>query len=158
MILATPVRFSADFVSMRAVVSLVFVVAAALRAQMPNVPVIGNDYAFIHTPDTLTAGQTTFSFENQGKMRHEMSIFLIKEGMTSRDVFDAFSAGGRREAIREKPIGLLIATPGDTSGGRLLVTLLPRRSYAIVCTLRDTPDAKQHVMLGMLTTFYVKPN
>ena len=63
--------------------------------------------------------------------------------------------GGRRSDLYETHIGLLIAIPGDTAGGRLLATLLPGRTYALICALRDTPDAQPHVMLGMLAAFTV---
>jgi hypothetical protein len=125
-------------------------------AQVPDVHVIGNDYAFLHPPDTVAAGQTTFSFENHGTVRHELSLALLGESMTLRAVLDAFSQGAPRRGML-KSIGVLIAAPNDTSGGRLLATLIPGRTYTLVCTLRDKPDAQQHVMLGMISAFFVKP-
>ena len=50
---------------------------------------------------------------------------------------------------------MLLAAPGDTAGGRIYVRLIPGRSYALVCVLRDNPDAKQHIDLGMLGGFIV---
>jgi hypothetical protein len=46
--------------------------------------------------------------------------------------------------------------PGRTAGGRLLVDLLPGRTYLLVCTLKDTPEAKPHAEMGMLAAIQVK--
>jgi len=136
--------------------SLSVAAAEAQVGQLPDVHVVGNDYAFLHPPDTVAAGQTTFSFENRGTVRHELGLALLGPSATLKDLLDVYQNGGARRGIVAKSIGVLVAAPNDTSGGRLVATLIPGRTYAIVCTLRDKPDAQQHVMLGMLSAFVVK--
>jgi hypothetical protein len=41
--------------------------------------VVGTDYAF-QIPEPIRSGETLFTFENRGTVRHEMSIVLLKEG------------------------------------------------------------------------------
>src|SRR5215212_305292 len=53
-----------------------------------QVTVIGNDYAFTQLPATIPAGQTLFAFENRGKVRHEMSVMLLKPGITLQQVLE----------------------------------------------------------------------
>jgi hypothetical protein len=136
---------------------LVFVVAPALGAQSPaQVAILGDDYAFLHPPTTLPSGETLFAFENRGKVRHEMSLALLKPGVTADDAMRAvMDPGARRRDLYDKSIGVLLAFPGDTAGGRLLVRLIPGRTYVILCTLRDKPDAPQHIALGMAAAFSV---
>ena len=120
-----------------------------------QVRIVGNDYAFTQVPSSLPAGEAVFAFENRGKVRHELSIALLKRERGAADILDAFKQGNRRRELYETSIGVLLAFPGDTAGGRLLATLLPGRTYALICSLRDTPDAQQHVLMGMYAVFTV---
>lgn len=147
--------------TIRAATAILLIAGSNLRAQAtdhatPVVHVVGNDYAFIQPPDTLGPGQTVFRFENRGTVRHEVSLALLRNGVTIREVYDAFASGTPRGTLIESSIGILIAAPSDTSGGRILVTLMPGRHYAMLCALRDKPDAAQHVMLGMISSFFVR--
>ena len=131
--------------------------APATTAEPAHVMVVGADYAFIQLPTTLGPGPTLFAFENHGAKRHEMSIALLKPGV---DVASLVGPGDRpavsARAVSDSIIGLLIARPGERSGGQLYANLLPGRTYAVVCTLRDTPDAHQHIDLGMYGSFQVR--
>jgi hypothetical protein len=122
-----------------------------------QVTIVGNDYAFVQAPTTLPAGETLFAFENRGKVRHEFSLGLLKPGVAIQDVLNMVTQGGRRRNLIESPIGILIANPSDTSGGRLLARLMPGRSYVVICTLRDTAGAQPHAALGMIGGFTVPP-
>ncbi len=136
--------------------SLTVVLARSLAAQAPaRVAIIGNDYAFIDFPATIAAGPTQFSFENRGKVRHEMSVVLLRPGVTVQDVLQRGPAAASSKAMTEKIIGILIARPGESAGGRLAVELEAGRRYLVVCTLKDAPDAKPHVELGMVASFDV---
>jgi len=128
----------------------------ARTAEPVHFAVIGTDYAFLHLPATLGAGPTLFSFENRGTKRHEMSIALLRAGVTA----DSLIARGSlmtvsSRAVSDSLIGLLVARPGEWAGGQLYAVLLPGRTYVVVCTLRDTPDALPHAVLGMVGTFRV---
>lgn len=129
---------------------------AALHSGLSHVTVIGTDYAFRQLPTTLRAGPTLFAFENKGAKRHEMSIALLKPGIA----VESLVAGGERasvspRAVSDSIIGLLIARPGERSGGQLYANLVAGRTYVVICTLRDAPDAHQHSDLGMVGSFHV---
>ncbi len=130
------------------------------QANKPTViTIVSDDYAFVKTPTALPPGETVFAFVNQGTQRHELNLRLLKPGVTVEQAMRAAIQGGGgagQRSLVERSIGVLIAQAHDTSGGRLLVTLLPGRVYAMVCIFRDTPDAQEHVMLGMLGGFTVK--
>ena len=159
---------------MRIQLAIAFLVltAASAKAQTisPNrVTIVGSDYAFIGAPTTLPAGETLFAFVNRGTVRHEVNIRLLRPGISVADAQRAFlqqaipagegvtaaAAGLRTRQVVERSVGVLLAAPGDSSGGQLYVRLIPGRSYALVCVLRDSPDAKQHIDLGMLGGFVV---
>ena len=134
---------------------------AVVRAQSPKQPapnrvaVIGNDYAFVQLPATIAAGPTLFSFDNQGKVRHEMSIALLKPGVTVQQVLDRGPGAAGSRAMSERLIGILIARVGESSGGELLVDLKPGQRYLVVCNLKDPPDGRPHAELGMIRSFDV---
>ena len=121
-----------------------------------RVAVVGDDYAFVQFPSTLPPGATLFSFENRGHVRHELSIALLKPGVTLQDVLQKGPGGAGSRLLAERLIGILVARPGESSGGQLLVTLEPGRRYVAVCTLKDSPGAQPHVALGMIGTFDIR--
>lgn len=130
--------------------------AVALPARAPaQVTVVGNDYAFVQIPATIAAGNTLFSFENHGHVRHELSVALLQPGVTLQQVMQAPPGQTASRKFVESIVGILIARPGESSGGELFVDLKHGRRYIVVCTLRDTPDAQRHAELGMVTTFDV---
>jgi hypothetical protein len=119
-----------------------------------RVSVVATEYAFVGFPATIAAGPTAFSFENLGEVRHEMTIILLRPGLTLKDVMGAGAAASGPKTA-ESLIGLLIARKHESAGGQLLVDLKSGRRYLVICNLKDTPDAQQHSMLGMVTTFEV---
>jgi hypothetical protein len=130
-------------------------VALAAFASPPEITVVGNDYAFVQVPASVAAGKTLFSFENRGRVRHELSMALLQPGVTLQQVVDAPPGQTVSRKFVESVVGILIARPGESSGGQLFVDLQHGRRYIIVCTLKDSPDAKRHVELGMATSFDV---
>jgi hypothetical protein len=121
-----------------------------------RVAIVGGEYAFIQLPTTLAPGPTLFSFENKGTKRHEMSLALLKSGVT----IDVLTRSENRlvpsaRTVSDSIVGVLIARPGEHSGGQLYADLIPGRTYAVVCTLKDTPDAQTHLELGMVGSFRV---
>jgi hypothetical protein len=137
--------------------------SAAQSAATPPSPakhtiVLGNDYTFAGIPASMPAGAALFAFENRGKVRHEMSMALLQPSMTLDDVKRRMQAGEAvmRTELIDQPIGILIARPGGRTGGELWVDLQRGRTYLVICTLKDTPEAPQHAMIGMVTTFDVR--
>ena len=120
-----------------------------------QVAVVGNDYAFVRFPATIPAGATLFSFDNRGNVRHEMSVVLLHAGVTMQQIVEKGPGAASSRAFADRPIGILIARPGEASGGQLFVELLSGRRYLVVCSLKDAPDAPQHAQLGMVTSFDV---
>ena len=130
---------------------------ARQSAEPAQVAVIGADYAFVELPPTIAAGPTLFSFQNRGAKRHEMSITLLTMGVA----VDSLLAAGERatvgsRAVSDSIVGLLIARPRERSGGQLYANLIAGRTYIVICTLRDTPDARRHADLGMVGYFLVR--
>lgn len=66
----------------------------------------------------------------------------------------AFARSSSGQSAERPPRVVIIGSdyPG-TSGGELLVDLQPGRRYLVICTLRDAPDASQHMTLGMIGSF-----
>jgi hypothetical protein len=122
-----------------------------------HVAIVGADYAFVQPPSTLPGGPTLFSFENRGLKRHEMSVVLLRQDVT----VDELLRGGEQlsvssRAVSDSIVGLLLARPGERSGGQLYANLIVGRTYVVICTLKDTPDARRHVDLGMIASFKVR--
>jgi hypothetical protein len=138
---------------------LVACAVGTLRAQTTPTParitVIGNDYTFVQFPATIAAGPTLFSFENRGKVKHEMSVLLLKPGFTMQQVMEMPPAAPSSRAVAERIIGVLLARVGESSGGQLLADLRPGQRYLVICTLKDPPDTRRHADMGMVATFDV---
>ena len=147
----------------RGAVTLPVAAAALLPAILPGcaveettneVTVVGIDYAF-DAPDTLPPGLTAIAFENRGRFPHEMILVRLKEAVTLEEIMQAVQGGGDPSEFTEGGPGILIAGPGKTAASRLLVDLIPGRTYALVCNFRDEPEAPSHTELGMRSSFRV---
>lgn len=132
-------------------------VAETARAQKSaDVAITGVDYAFVAVAPQLAAGPTTFSFENTGKVRHELVLVRLRPGITPDSAMRARQAGAPPQTVSEIPNGILIAAPGEKASGRLIVDLAAGRTYLLVCNFRDAPDKPPHTALGMFASFQVK--
>jgi len=128
--------------------------ASGQGAKLPTqIEVVANDYAFMPLPTRIEAGPTIFSFANHGKVVHEMSMGRLKQGATFEDLLRVSKAGGRLRDIMDRSVGVLIAGPGKSPDGRLLVDLVRGETYVVLCNFKDTPDAPTHLTLGMYATF-----
>lgn len=134
---------------------LVFVSVPPLGAE--EVKIIGRDFAF-DAPAILGAGMTTFVFENPGQLRHEMIIVLLRQDVTEQQIKEAHQRGMPLGKQREQfwdgeVLGILLAMPGQSSPGKLVVNLVPGRTYLMICQLEAPVGAPRHNILGMYTTF-----
>ena len=121
-----------------------------------HIAVVGADYAFTQLPSELAAGPTLIAFENRGTKRHEMSISLLKQGVTIEQIIRSEKGSVGSRAVTDSIVGLLIARPGEQSGGQLYVNLVSGRTYLVICTLKDTPNARRHSEMGMIGGFKVR--
>ena len=118
-------------------------------APIREIDVPGSDYAF-QVPDSLPPGEVKLSFQNTGKVEHEMAVALLKEGITLSRVMEIGKSGGSPDSLIDGIVGILIASPGQRAAGNLMVNLLPGRTYAFVCNFQDAPDQPPHMALGMV--------
>jgi len=125
-------------------------------AAMPRVDsIVGVDYAFSRYPKTLAPGRHTFLFRNEGKFRHEVSMTLLKRGVTVARVVEADKAGASVDSLFESGIGVLWSRAGETPLGRLEVDLLPGREYLIDCGFSNDDKSPPHYALGMYGSIVV---
>src|SRR5512132_1294575 len=71
-----------------------------------QVTVVGNDYAFVQIPATIAAGNTLFSFENHGHVRHELSVALLQPGVTLQQVMQAPPGQTASRKFAESIVGI----------------------------------------------------
>ncbi|MFL5603125.1 MAG: hypothetical protein ACJ77R_06945, partial [Gemmatimonadaceae bacterium] len=60
---------------------------------------------------------------------------------------------GRLREVVTRSVGILVAGPGKSPDGRLLVDLIPGETYLVLCNFKDTPVGPTHMTLGMYATF-----
>ncbi len=134
--------------------SLLALGTSTLAAQKPHTIIVrGMNYAF-QVPDTVPAGLTGFSLDNQGTVRHELVLVRLKEGHTLSDVMAA-TTPEQRLALFEDFIGVIFAQPGTRGSGSLLAEL-KGGTYVLVCNLRDAPDKPTHLAQGMVHMLHVR--
>lgn len=111
------------------------------------------DYGF-QGPDTVSAGWTTLTLENQGEELHHLQLLRLPEGLTLDDLLAALAEG---EAAGPPPPGLESAggvgvlAPGGASTAQVN---LEEGDYALVCFIPDA-NGVPHVALGMAQAFTV---
>lgn len=140
-------------------------VAAILTHSSPStgkpvareVEVVGSDYAFT-MPRELAGGPTSFHFRNNGKVYHEMVIYLLKPGVTIDQFVRAAAEQKPLAPLTEAPVGILFSAPGKRSATALTTELLPGRQYLIWCGFRDTTTAPRHIAMGMYSALTVRPS
>ena len=83
-----------------------------------------------------------------------MSIGRLRPGVTIDEVLKVSKEGGGRLGdLVTRSVGILVAGPGKSPDGRILVDLIPGETYLLLCNFKDTPDAPTHMTLGMYKTF-----
>jgi hypothetical protein len=126
--------------------------APASRAQI--VEIIGGEYSF-RVPPVVHAGPTTFYFTNRGKVRHELSISLLRAGVTLQQYMAARAAKAHPGQLLEVSVGALFAAGGGRDVASLGTMLLAGRDYLVICDRKDSLGAPEHSMLGMFTSIHV---
>ena len=114
----------------------------------PAEKIVATDYAFTY-PRTLAPHHYSFAFQNDGKVRHELNMALLKSGATLQQLLAIEKAGGNSDSLFEAGVGVLQAQPGKAPLGRLEVDMLPGREYMIVCLFANDDKSPPHYKLGM---------
>ncbi|MEO8334788.1 MAG: hypothetical protein ABI664_07440 [bacterium] len=126
----------------------------AVASVLPVDTIVGMDYAFRYA-HTLNPGPHYLAFVNAGKQRHELSLALLKKGVTIQRVLAVAKADGDVDALFDESLGVLHSPAGTSPVGLLKVHLLPGREYMIACEFSDSPKAPPHVALGMFGSIRV---
>jgi hypothetical protein len=110
--------------------------------------IVAVDYAYKY-PRTVAPGPHAFMLRNEGKVRHEMNIALLKKGITLDSALAVDRAGGDVLPLLDYADGLLHSRAGETALGALELDMLPGREYEIICFFSDDPKSPPHFKLGM---------
>ncbi len=132
-----------------------------------EVEVTGTEYEFQDIPETVDAGQTAFTFSNEGGEEHEFVLIRINDDVTAS--VEDLAQLPEEEAIQMVQVkGFTFASPGGTD--HTFVDLEPGR-YGALCffPVGSTPeaiaaaeesgqeiDAPPHFTQGMLAEFTVE--
>jgi hypothetical protein len=120
-----------------------------------EVEIVAHDYAFA-SPTELPAGRTIFRFTNKGKVIHELSVELLKNGTTVQQVMNAVNVPKQPfKPLIEASVGIMLARPGERSSAGLSTSLLAGRNYLVVCRFQDSASAPKHFRMGMLGVIHV---
>lgn len=117
-----------------------------VAAEAGVVNVVAVEYGFAGIEATLPAGETEFTFTNEGEQKHEFVLVPLTE--------DAPSVAELIELPEKKvgnffsgPPSRTVAKPGE-EGKALTVELAPGR-YGYVCFVSTDESKKPHAFLGM---------
>jgi hypothetical protein len=131
--------------------------APPVAVAAPRVDTItGMDYAY-RAPTALPAGVHYLAFVNEGAQRHELTVTLLRAGVTVQQFMDAELAERDVTAMVEGDLGLLHSPGRTTPRGLLRVDLLPGREYLLECAFADSDSAPPHFRLGMFGSIRVDP-
>jgi uncharacterized cupredoxin-like copper-binding protein len=113
-----------------------------------TVEVVATEYEFQGIPAELPAGETTFSFANEGEEEHQLGLALITSDLSVEEILQ-LPPPEEGENIEE--VGATGAGPGGS--GEFEADLEPGR-YGYACFV-ETPDGESHAELGMFGEFTV---
>ena len=114
-----------------------------------EVSYFGTEFAF-EGPDTIGAGETTFTLDNTGEQLHMLVMVELLKGKTLDDVntFIAEEGVGGKPPSWAKEVRMeAFAKPGKESSTKP-VELTPG-TYALLCFIGDKETKKSHAELGM---------
>src|SRR5438477_12385100 len=87
-----------------------------------EVEVVGSDYA-LTLPGELPPGPTTFHFRNNGKVYHEMVIFVLKPEVAIDEFVRTAAEQKPLSPLTESAVGILFSRPGKRSSTALSTEL-----------------------------------
>jgi hypothetical protein len=95
-----------------------------------QVDATASEYAFQGLPETLEAGDTTFSIDNQGSEVHEIHVFELDEDVST--VSELLDQSQDEAQDKMTSVGMASANPGDTES---FDADLSAGRYAAVCLI-----------------------
>ncbi len=138
------------------VLALAMLTACRTEAVVHTMDVIGTDYALL-APDTVPAGPTVLSFENRGRVPHEMALARIRDDVPNAAFADSLLKGIRMVGLRATGSGVLFAAPGTRNDVVRVRAVFKRgERYALWCQFRDSSSAPKHTSLGMFKLLTVR--
>jgi len=138
----------------RWLVSALALGAACAGRERRVVPIVATDYAY-RTVDTLEAGPVAFTLDNQGRVAHELVIGPLRPGATPAQVRALLATGAEADSLQDG-VAVLLASPGQRAFGQLTAELLPGRTYALICYVRDGATLPAHSRLGMVAFLHAR--
>ena len=105
-------------------------------------------------PETLPAGETTFSFVNDGKQPHEFALVELSEDAPALDKLLKLPEKKAEGFFTEA--GHAFAKPGESQEEAFTVELASGARYAYVCFVQDPKTKTPHAFLGMNGEFTVE--
>jgi hypothetical protein len=132
--------------------------AAATPEEVPSgdITFYGTEFAF-EGPETIGAGETTFTLVNQGKQPHMLVMVELLEGKTIDDVNTFLEEEGADSKppswVKEIKVEAF-AKPGKE--GTAKPVDLAAGSYAILCFVGDKETHKAHAQLRMTKALTVE--
>ena len=109
----------------------------------------GTEFAF-EGPDTIGAGETTFTLQNQGEEPHMLVMVELLDGKTIDDVntfLEEQGSQGRPPKWAKQVKVEAFAKPGKTASSKPVD--LTAGTYALLCFVGDKETKKSHAELGM---------
>ena len=116
----------------------------------------GTEFAF-EGPDTIGAGETTFTLDNKGEQPHMLVMVELLDGKTLDDVNtflqEEGDGGPPPKWVKEVKVEAF-AKPGKTASSKPVE--LTAGNYALLCFVGDKETKKSHAMLGMTKALTVE--
>lgn len=122
--------------------------ATTTSASYPSLAVAVRPGA-MEAPDSTPGGWTRIELTKTG--RHVVVVFRLREGAEPAAFLAAL------DTARMTPsMGQAVGGPEVMNPGSVVLNLTPGR-YVVACMVRDTPNARRHLVAGESRTFVVAP-
>ena len=129
---------------------------AAPEVPSGDVTYFTTEFAF-EGPDTIGAGETTFTIDNKGEQAHMIVMVELLEGKTIDDVNTYLKEEGpnAKPPSWAKEIKVeAVAKPGKTASTKPVD--LTAGTYAILCFIPDKKTHKPHALMGIVKQITVQ--
>ncbi|HEY7876524.1 MAG TPA: hypothetical protein VIG64_15530 [Actinomycetota bacterium] len=126
--------------------------ADAPGAAGAQVAVTAKEFEFTGLSDPIAAGETTFTFTNDGKQPHEFVMFALTDDAPELDKLIKMPEK-KAEAFFAGPPSSAFAKPGESQEEAFTTELTAGTRYAYACFVQDPKSKTPHAFLGMVGEF-----